>query len=436
MKISDPKKPSANRTSTARERTSNAMGETSRKNVMLIITQDTKQEEARFVRDHLEGAGVDVVHLDPSVRCDRGGAEIGPDAVAQAAGTTIAQIQALGHEGKIHEKMIAGAIKAAHDYAAHRPIHGILSVGGSMGTALAGALMQSFPYGLPKLIVSTMASGFTKPYMGVRDIAMMNAVTDIAGINTISRDVYRNAALAMAGMAKGYDGAPVSERPLVLMTTLGTTEPTTRVIRQALERDGCEVMVFHSSGAGGPTLDAIAAERDVALVLDLSVTEIIDHLFGGLADGGPTRGTVGMARGIPTIWAPGNVDFIIGGPIDAAQAQFPGKRYHIHNPHLTAVRTDLQDLQRIGDRLAAMIADAKGPVAFFTPLGGFSSHDSAAGHLYDPSLPAPFADYVRGVMPPHAEFHAIDGHFNDATFAQAIIAQARAMLGQKAKVTA
>lgn len=412
------------------------MGDASRKNVMLIITQDTKQEEARFVREHLEGAGVNVVHLDPSVRRDMGGAEIGPDAVAAAAGSTIADILALGHEGQIHEIMIAGSIRAAHEFAAHTPIHGILSVGGSMGTALAGALMQSFPYGLPKLIVSTMASGFTKPYVGVRDIAMMNAVTDIAGINTISRDVYRNAALAIAGMAKGYDGMPGSERPLVLMTTLGTTEPTTRAIRQALESDGCEVMVFHSSGVGGPTLDAIAAERDVALVLDLSVTEIIDHMFGGLADGGPARGTVGMARGIPTIWAPGNADFIIGGPIDAARAQFPGKRYHKHNPHLTAVRTDLADLERIGDRLIAMMGEAKGPVAFFTPLGGFSSHDSAQGHLYDPGLPPPFAEHMRRSMPQNAKFHAIDAHFNDPAFAQAIIAHARSLLGQPAMVAA
>jgi len=398
------------------------------KTVMLIITQDTKEVEARFIRTALEAAGVNVVHLDPSVRRDVGGAEIGPDAVASAAGTTMDAIRALGHEGLIHERMIAGSIAAAHAYAAHTPIHGILSVGGSMGSALAGALMQSFPYGLPKLIVSTMASGFTKPYMGLRDIAMLNAVTDIAGINTISRDVFRNAALAIAGMARGYDGPPPSDRPLVLMTTLGTTEKGTRRIREALEADGCEVMVFHSSGAGGPTLDAIAAERDVALVLDLSVTEIVDHMFGGLADGGPARGTVGMARGIPTIWAPGNADFIIGGPIDAARAQFPGKRYHQHNPQLTAVRTDLEDLKLIADQLARITAEAKGPVAFFTPLGGFSSHDSTEGHLYDLSLPGPFADYAQQVMPAKVDFHAVDAHFNDPAFADAIIASARGLL--------
>lgn len=396
--------------------------------VLLIITQDTKEAEARFVRTILEQQGVRVVHLDPSVRRVVGAAEIGPEAVAKAAGTTIEAIRSLGHEGLIHEQMIKGSIAAAHAWADQDPLSGILAIGGSMGSALAGALMQSFPYGLPKLIVSTMASGFTKPYMGVKDVMMLNAVTDIAGINTISRDVFRNAALAVAGMARGYVGTAPADRPLVLMTTLGTTEQGTRRIREALEADGCEVMVFHSSGAGGPTLDAIAAERNPALVLDLSVTEIIDEMFGGLAAGGPDRGMVGMRLGVPTIWAPGNADFIIGGPLDVAEKQFPGTRYHQHNPQLTAVRTTLADLHKLADRLAEMVGEARGPVSLFVPLHGFSSHDSAQGHLHDPSLPPPFADYVRSVLPPQVEFATVDAHFNDPTFADTIIAKARSLL--------
>jgi uncharacterized protein (UPF0261 family) len=396
--------------------------------VMLIITQDTKEAEARFVRRALEAAGVDVVHLDPSVRQTIGGAEIAPEDVAAAAGTTIEAVRALGHEGKIQTVMIEGSLNAAHAYHTDHPLSGILAVGGSMGSALAGVVMQSFPYGLPKLIVSTMASGFTAPYMGVKDIAMVNAVTDISGINSISRDVYRNAALAVAGMATGYDPAAQPDRPLVLMTTLGTTEKSVKRIREALEGDGCEVMVFHSSGAGGPTLDGIAGDRDVALVLDLSVTEILDHLHGGLADTGPDRGKAGMARGVPTIWAPGNADFIIGGPIEAAKAQFPGKRYHEHNPQLTAVRTGMPELKALADHLAAIIAEAQGPVRVLTPLHGFSNHDSPDGHLMDTSLPGPFADYLKSVMPDHIPVTAIDAHFNDVAFSDAIIAEARLLM--------
>ena len=401
--------------------------------VLLIITQDTKAEEAKFVRGMLEAAGMQVAHLDPSVRRTLGGAEIAPEAVAQAAGTTIEAIRAIGHEGHIHHQMIAGSIAAAHAYSATHQINGILAVGGSMGSALAGAVMQSFPYGLPKLIVSTMASGFTAPYMGVKDIAMMNAVTDIAGVNSISRLVYRNAAMAMSGMAVADHAARAEPQaascPLVLMTTLGTTEVGTRRVREALEADGCEVMVFHSSGAGGLTLDAIAGERDVALVLDLSVTEIIDNIFGGLADTGPDRGKAGMARGIPTIWAPGNADFIIGGPIASAKAQFPGRRYHEHNPQLTAVRTTVADLEKLNDRLALMCAEAKGPVSLLVPLLGFSNHDSPQGHLHDLSVPPPYAAHAKAVMPANVSFQTVDAHFNDVAFSDAIIAEARRMLG-------
>jgi uncharacterized protein (UPF0261 family) len=396
--------------------------------VLLIITQDTKEIEARFVRRVLESAGVEVVHLDASIRHTVGGAEIGPDEVTAAAGTDINAVRAIGHEGKCQDVMIGGAIKAAHAYHAKRPFSGMLAVGGSMGSAMAGALMQSFPYGLPKLIVSTMASGFTAPYMGVKDIAMMNAVTDVSGINSISRDVYRNAALAVAGMAKGYDPEVLADRPLVLITTLSTTEKSVRRIREALEADGAEVMVFHSSGAGGLTLDAIAAERDVALVLDLSLTEMVDHLNGGLADTGPERGKAGLRRGVPTIFAPGNADFIIAGPIDAARAQFPGKRYHEHNPQLTAVRTDLPELKALADHLVTVVAEAKGPVHIFTPLGGFSNHDSPDGHIQDTSQPAPFAEYLKSVMPANVPVTAIDAHFNDVAFSDAIIADARILL--------
>ncbi|MBK8629361.1 MAG: Tm-1-like ATP-binding domain-containing protein [Sphingomonadales bacterium] len=397
--------------------------------VMLIITNDSKEHEAAYVRNILSEAGCDIIQLDWSVRRYVPGAEITPMMVAEAAGQTIEQVRALGHEGKCQAVMIEGAIKLALKTHAEQGLSGVLSIGGSMGTGLAGFVMQALPYGLPKLIVSTMASGFTAPFLGVKDIAIMNSVTDVAGINSISGDVYRNAALAVAGMAKGYSPSTASTKPLVLMTTLGTTEKGTRRIREALEADGCEVMVFHSSGAGGPTLDAIAKDKDVALVLDLSTTEILDQLYGGIAGTGPDRGMAALEKGIPAIFAPGNADFIIGGPIEISEKQFPGKRYHIHNPALTAVRTELPELKALADRLAEMFATANGPVSFYIPLKGFSNHDSPDGHIHDPSLPPPFADYAKGVMPANVDVQVLDAHFNDPEFADAIIAKARAVLG-------
>jgi uncharacterized protein (UPF0261 family) len=402
-----------------------------RPRVLLLATQDTKEEEARFLREHLELYGVDVIHLDPSVRRTIGGAEISPEQLAAAAGTTIEGIRALGHEGKCIAVMIEGSVKLALETHARTPLSGALALGGSMGTALAGAVFQALPYGLPKLIVSTMASGFTAPYVGRKDIAMMNAVTDISGINSISRDVYRNAAAAVAGMARAFESPGGDEKPLVLIGTLGTTEKCVRRIREALEGDGFEVMVFHTSGAGGPTMDSIAADRDVAAVLDLSLTEMVDNLFGGLCAGGPDRGRAGLAKGIPTIIAPGNIDFIISGPLDEAQRQFPGRRYHVHNPALTAVRTNIEDLKAIADHVADLVADAKGPVRVFVPLGGFSNHDSWEGHIHEPDLPTPFAAHLRAALPANVPLDIIDCHFNDPEFADAIVAATRALVRER-----
>jgi uncharacterized protein (UPF0261 family) len=390
--------------------------------VLLILTQDTKEEEGRFIRRQIEAAGCTVVHLDPSIRRDVGGAEIGPDAIAAAAGRTMEEVRAIGHEGQCLAVMIEGATKLAVEAHAREGFSGVLAIGGSMGTSLAGAVLQKLPYGLPKLIVSTMASGFTAPYVGNKDIAMLNAVTDIAGLNSISREVFRNAAWGIAGMAKGYVPAGPAEKPLVLVGTLGTTETAVRRIRERLERDGYEVMVFHTSGAGGPSMDAIAAERDVAVVLDLSWTEIVDEIFGGLLAGGPDRGKAALARGIPVIFAPGNVDFMVGGPLEEAKKQFPDRRYHVHNPALTAVRTELPDLQRVADHMAGLVEGAQGPVRFFVPLRGFSNHDSPQGHLHDLSIPGPFAEYLRSVLPAKVPVDVLDVHFNDPEFADAIIA--------------
>lgn len=400
----------------------------SKPNVMMIVTNDSKQQEAAFLRNVLEEAGCNVIHLDCSIRRYIEGAEITPMEVAEAGGHTIEEVRALGHEGKCQAVMTEGAVKLALKTHAEKGLSGVIAVGGSMGTGLAGFVMQALPYGLPKLIVSTMASGFVAPYIGVKDIAIMNSVTDISGLNTIAREVFRNAGNAVAGMAKGYTPEAGSQKPLVLMTMLSTTEKTVRPIREALEADGCEVMIFHSSGAGGPTLDSIAAEKDVALVLDLSVTEIGDFLQGGLAGTSPDRGKAALQKGIPTIFAPGNADFIIAGPLEEAETQFPGKRYHKHNPALTAVRTEMPELRQLADHLAGMFAEAKGPISFYVPLGGFSNHDSPYGHIHDPEMPKPFAEYVKTVMPDNVDLHIEDAHFNDEQFADALLAKAREYL--------
>jgi uncharacterized protein (UPF0261 family) len=390
--------------------------------VLMIITLDTKAEEARYVRDMLESHGVSVIHMDASIRKTvSGGAEIGPDAVALAADSTLEAVRDLKHEGKCQAVMTQGAVKLAATLQRNGDIAGVIGVGGSMGTTLATSVMRTLPYGMPKLMISTMASGFTRPFIGTRDIMMLNSVCDIAGLNTITREVFRNGAVAVAAMAKEYKPGSISHKPLIMMSTLSTTDKCSVRIREALTSKGYEVMVFHTLGTGGMTLDDIVRERDVAAVVDLSLVEINDFLQNGLCSAGPDRAKAALQKGVPTIFAPGNADFMVAGPIEHARVQFPGKRYHIHNAALTAVRAEAPELKALAEHMAGIIRDAKGPVSFMVPLKGFSAHDSEQGYLHDPSLPPVFARYLKEFMPAKVPVTELDYHINDAPFADAII---------------
>lgn len=396
----------------------------SKPKVLMIVTLDTKAQEARFVRETLEANGVEVIHMDPSIRSEIDPAvEIPPDQVAAAAGKTLQEVRDLKHEGKCQAVMIEGAVKCALQAHAKTPISGIIGVGGSMGTALGTVVMQAFAYGIPKVMVSTMASGFTRPFIGSKDIVMFNPVCDIAGLNSITRDVFRNAAIACAAMAKAYSPVRVEPKPLVAMGTLGTIDRCTVRVRKALEQQGYEVMVFHTLGTGGMALDQIVQERDVCAVVDSSVVEHNDFLNNGLCSAGPDRSKAALAKGIPVIFAPGNADFIVAGPVDMAKVQFPGKRYHMHNHALTAVRTEAEELQKLARHIGGLISDAKGPVSFFVPLKGFSHHDSPEGHLHDPSLCPVLVEALRSELPKTVELREFDCHMNDEQFADAIVAQ-------------
>jgi uncharacterized protein (UPF0261 family) len=395
-----------------------------RPKVLMIVTLDTKAREAAYVRETLESQGVDVVHLDASIRrVIDGGAELGPEAVARAAGTTLEEVRALKHEGKCQAVMTAGALALSARLQADGQIAGVLGIGGSMGTTLATAVMRSLPYGVPKLMISTMASGFTRPFVGNRDIMMLNSVCDIAGLNTISREVFRNGSLSVAAMARAYRPPEREDKPLVMISTLSTTDKCSVRVREALTKQGYEVMVFHTLGTGGMTLDDIVRERDVAAVVDMSLVEINDFLQGGLCSAGPDRAQAALRKGVPTVFAPGNIDFMVAGPIDQARSQFPGKRYHMHNAALTAVRAEAPELEALAKHMGGIIAEARGPVSFLVPLRGFSAHDSEQGYLHDPSLPPVFLGFLRAALPAGVPVREIDCHINDEPFADALIEQ-------------
>jgi uncharacterized protein (UPF0261 family) len=398
-----------------------------RPKVLMIITLDSKTTEARFVRRCLEDCGLEVFHLDPSVRsAAESSAEITPDQIAAAVGKTMYEVRLLNHEAKCLEIMTEGGIICAQ--ALHREVSlsGIIGVGGSLGTDLATAIMRSFPFGLPKIMVSTMASGMTRPFVGTKDILMMPSICDVTGLNAVTRRVFQNSARAVAGMAHGYQPSMATGRPMAAISTLGTTEKCCDAIRKSLEQRGFEVMVFHTQGIGGVAMDEAVREQDVSIAINLSLIEVGDFLSQGLYSAGADRCKASLEKGIPTIFAPGNIDFIVAGPIDEAKTRYPGRRYHIHNPELTAVRAGAEEFRRIAEHMAGLIREAKGPVAFFIPLLGFSAHDSEQGHLHDLTLPPIFAEHLKKMMPEGVPIKVFPYHINDERFAAQIIDQALA----------
>ena len=395
-----------------------------RPKVLMIITLDTKEVEARYLRKCLEDSGLEVYHLDASIRhAVDAGADITPDQIAAAAGKTMSEIRALNHEGKCLEIMIRGAIPCAHALDQRVGLSGIIGAGGSLGTALCTAVMGTFPFGLPKVMISTMASGNTRPFVGTKDIVLVHSVCDILGLNTVTRRVFQNSALALAGMAHGYKPCVSSGKPLVMISTLSVTEKCCLAIRKAVEQRGFEVMVFHTSGNGGASMDEIIRDQEVSVVVNLSLIEVSDYLSHGLFSGGPDRCKASLEKGIPTIFAPGNIDITVAGPVEDAKKRYPDRRYHVHNPSLTAVRSGAEEFKRVAEHMAGLIKEAKGPVAFFVPLLGFSDHDSEHGHLHDLSLPPVFAEHLKKVMPPGVPVVEVPCHINDEAFANKIIEQ-------------
>jgi uncharacterized protein (UPF0261 family) len=383
---------------------------------------DTKGDEVHYLTLHLEKADVEVLLMDVGILGESPvRAQISAREVVKAAGWSLDQVRSIGKEGKALEIMIRGATEHALSLYQAGRIQGILSLGGSMGTDMGTSIMRAFPLGFPKVMISTLASHNTRPYVGTRDIMMLNSVCDLSGVNRITERVLKNGALAVAGMAKAYSWYEKPLTPLVLLSTLGTTEPCSQNVKQALEREGREAVVFHTTGTGGKALEEMVREEEVEAVIDISLTELGNNLIGGDFDAGPTRGQTALERGIPVIFVPGNTDFFSTGPLSFAKQRFPGRLYHIHNAAITAIRVEHTETVKIAERLTALCNAGKGPRVILLPLGGLSSFDRPDGPFYDPVAPALFLETLKKDLHQGTELHVSPYHVNDPAFAKEVV---------------
>ena len=392
--------------------------------VLLIGTLDTKGVEFGHVRDLLNAAGVATLLADAGV--------IGPSAVPPdipreqlfaLVGTRAEDLAKAGDRGRAVTLAAEAAAKLAESLHAEGKIDGVLGLGGSAGTTIGTAAMRALPYGVPKLMVSTLASGQVSHYVGVRDILMMYSVVDLCGLNRFSRTILDNAAAAMAGMVKGKAAAnptvAEADKPLVAATMFGVTTPCVEAARKHIEAAGYEVLVFHATGTGGRTMEAMVRDGLIAGVLDITTTELADELVGGILTAGRDRLTAAALRGVPQVISLGALDMVNFGPAATVPEKFKGRRFYQHNANVTLMRTTPEENDRLGKEIAEKASAARGPTAVLVPLKGVSAIDREGQPFWWPEADAALFQSLRNWIGPAVELVELDLHINDPGFAEA-----------------
>jgi uncharacterized protein (UPF0261 family) len=388
--------------------------------VVLLGTLDTKGIEFDYLRERLRELGVDVVLVDAGVFEPLAEADVTQDEVAAAAGADIAALRAANDRGAAVEAMCRGSAVVAARLLAEGRLDGILSVGGSGNSSIGAAAMAALPVGVPKLIVSTVASGDTRPYVGAKDVSMTYSVVDISGLNRISERILSNAAGAIAGMAQVRVAESAETRPLIGATMFGVTTPAVTRARERLEELGYEVLVFHATGTGGQSMEALARGGFLAGVLDLTTTELADDLVGGVLSAGPDRLEAAGELGLPQVVSLGALDMVNFGPRETVPPQFEGRNIYVHNPTVTLMRTTPEECAELGRRIARKLSAATGPTALFVPLKGVSMIATEGGPFHDAAADEALFSALRENLGSNVELHELDLDVNDPAFADAM----------------
>jgi uncharacterized protein (UPF0261 family) len=413
--------------------------------VFLFATLDTKGREADFVRGLLTSYGISVTLVDvgalgtPAVAAD-----ISRHRIFELAETTVEAVRKNADRGDAVTKAAAGAARLAREAYARGELSGVMGLGGSAGTTIATAAMQALPLGVPKVMLSTLASGMVRQFVGDKDIFMLNSVVDIAGINRISREVLSLAARAMAGLVQHPRPEPQQDdKPLVAATMFGVTTACVERARETLERAGCEVLVFHATGNGGQAMESLISDGLIAGVLDITTTELADEHVGGFLSAGPDRLTAAGKAAIPQVVSTGALDMANFYAPESIPSKFKGRLFYKHNANVTLMRTTREENAVIGASIAHKLSVAKGPVAILLPARGVSAIDKAGEPFDDPVARKALHDAIRagvrqrlrprraseasraaasGDQAPRAariEVTELDLHINDPDFADA-----------------
>jgi len=387
--------------------------------IAVLGTLDTKGLEHAFVADRIRDRGHRVLIIDvgtlasPTLQPD-----IPREQVALAAGADSVALRERRDRGEAVAAMSRGAPIVLDRLLHEQRIDGVISLGGGGGTAIGTAAMRALPIGFPKVMVSTLASGNTAPYVGAKDIVLFPSIVDVAGINRLSRELLTRAAGAICGMVEARPPAG-QDKPIIVASQFGNTTACVDRARSRLEAAGYEVLVFAAVGTGGRTLESLVESGLASGVLDITTTEWADELVGGVLGAGPTRLEAAASHGIPAIVTPGCLDMVNFGPPDTVPERFKSRRFYQHNPQVTLMRTTPAENAELGRIIAAKLARSKGPVTVLLPLQGISVISAPGQPFHDPVADRALFSALRIGLPSHIEVRELDLNINDPGFADA-----------------
>ena len=388
------------------------------KTILMIGAFDTKGEEYAFVREVIRAGGHDTLALhvgvfdaDPSMHVDFSNGE-----VAQAGGTPIGQLQDKKDRGEAMKVMSAGAAVVVRKLYDEGRFDGVIGLGGTGGTSVITAGMQALPIGVPKVMVSTAASGDTSVYVGTRDIAMFPSVVDVAGVNRISRPIFTRAAGAICGMVNAEPEPTSDEKPIIAASMFGNTTECVDRCRETLTEKGYEVLVFHATGTGGKTMESLIDDGLVEACLDITTTEWADQICDGVFSAGPTRLEAPGKAGIPHLIVPGCIDMANYGPRDTVPAKYDDRLLYEWNPSVTLMRTNAEENRQMGEIFAEKANAAKGPLAVLIPLQGVSILDGDGEMFCDREADQAMFDALKSNLRDDIPVIEIDCNINDEAF--------------------
>ncbi len=387
--------------------------------VYVIGTLDTKGEELHYAALLVHGAGARARLVDVSTTAHHGNADVRAEDVAAFHPQGAGAVLGLTDRGAA---VTAMAEALTHFLLAQKDVGAILGLGGSGNTAIVTTAMRALPVGVPKLMVSTLASGNVAPFVGASDIMMMHAVADIAGLNSVTRKVIGNAAHAVAGMVLNEIPESDTTRPAVGLTMFGVTTAAVTQIRAELEETH-DCFVFHATGTGGQCFEKLIDSGLLTSAIDLTTTEVADHLFGGVLPCTEDRFGAIIRRGIPFVGSVGACDMVNFGARDTVPARYEGRKFYIHNPFVTLMRTTADESHAIGMWIAERVNLMQGPVRFLLPLKGVSAIDAVGKPFHDAAADAALFAAIRSTFKAadHRKLVEIDAHINDPAFADAVV---------------